>query len=212
MGKKILFAALLFLVTACGSADAMADATALPTVTRVVVSTQPTAIPVQSKQVIPLETAGIPVRLTVPALNFAVPIESMRWQVAEIEGTRQAVWEVPAVSAGWHINSARPGTAGNLVLSGHHLIGAAVFAPLARGEFTVGAEILIEDDQGRTFLYQVSEVAQPIPVNGSTAEKTQAMAYVAPSEQPLLTLVTGWPDFSDTHYLFVRATLAGRVQ
>jgi hypothetical protein len=212
MGKKILFALLLLFVTACQNADATADPTAGPTATNPVVIGQPTAITVQSSEVMAAETAGVPVRLTAPALNFAVSIETMRWQVAEVEGNRQAIWEVPESSAGWHLNSAPPGTAGNMVLSGHHLLGAAVFAPLARGEFTVGTQLLINDDQGRTFLYQVSEVAQPLPVNGSAAEQTQAMAYLAPTEQSLLTLVTGWPDFSDTHYLFVRATFVGRLQ
>lgn len=212
MWKNFLFATLLFLITACQSADATPSPPAAATTTNATGAEQPPAIVVQSKEVITPETAGIPVQITAPTLNFAVPVASMSWQVTNVEGERQAVWTVPEASAGWHINSARPGTAGNMVISGHHLAGAAVFAPLARGEFTVGTQILVNDDQGRSFLYQVSEVAQPIPVNGSAAEQQQAMTYIAPTTEALLTLVTGWPDFSDTHYLFVRATYMGRVQ
>lgn len=215
MWKKLFFTALLLLITACQSAEETPTPVAVvaaPTATSPVVVSQPTAIPVLNKEVIAPEAAGMPIRLTAPALNYAVPIEAMSWQVADVGGERQAVWDVPEVSAGWHINSARPGTAGNLILSGHHLLGAAVFAPLARGEFKVGAQLLVSDDQGRTFLYQVSEVAQPIPVNGSAAEQQQAMAYLAPTEKAQLTLVTGWPDFADTHYLVVRAEYIGSTQ
>lgn len=209
MWKKTLFTALLLFATACQSADATSMATALPTATSTVVAEPAATEAAQRSQVIAPEAAGVPVRLTAAALNFAVLIEPMRWQVSEVEGTRQAVWLVPEASAGWHINSARPGTAGNMVISGHHLAGAAVFAPLARGEFAVGTQLLVSDDQGRDFLYQVREVSQPIPVKGSAAEQQQAAAYLAATPQPQLTLVTGWPDFSDTHYLFVRAELVG---
>ncbi|MCE7987390.1 MAG: class F sortase [Caldilinea sp. CFX5] len=203
---------LLLVSAACQTAAATPTPLALPTATTAAVAEQPPAVTVQSNEVITPEAAGIPVRLTAPTLNFAVAVEPMSWQVSEVEGQRQAVWQVPAASAGWHINSARPGTAGNVVISGNHLVGAAVFAPLARGEITVDTQLVVNDDQGRSFLYQVREVAQPIPVNGSAAEKELAMSYIAPSAQAQLTLVTGWPDFSDTHYLFVRAEFVGRVQ
>lgn len=218
MWKTILLLALLLLVTACQNASATSAPESQPTATSIPVQSDAAQnntgqnYTVQSTEVLPAEAAGMPIRLMAPTLKLAIPIETMRWQVMEVEGKRQAVWEVPATSAGWHINSARPGTAGNLVLSGHHLIGAAVFAPLTRGELTVGAQLIVTDDQGRSFLYQVSEVAQPIPVNGSVAEQQQAASYIAPTQQALLTLVTGWPDFSDTHYLFVRATFVGRTQ
>lgn len=209
MWQKILLTSLLLLTTACQSGDVTPTPIALPTATATAIVSQSAATTVQSNAVIAPEAAGVPVRLNAPALNFAVPVESMSWQVTEVEGTRQAVWTVPETRAGWHINSARPGTAGNMVISGHHLIGAAVFAPLARGEVTVGTQLLVSDDQGRTFLYEVSEVAPPIPVNGSAAEQQQATVYLGPTEQPMLTLMTGWPDFSDTHYLFVRAVFVG---
>lgn len=204
MWKQFFLISVLCLLAACqGTADAPTPV-ALPTATTA-------AITVQSDAPIPPAEAGTPVRLTAPALNFVAPIATMSWQVTEVEGERKAVWEVPEASAGWHRNSARPGTAGNMVISGHHLAGAAIFAPLARGEVTVGTQLLVDDDQGRTLLYEVNEVAQPIPVAGSAAEQEQAAAYLAPSDQAILTLVTGWPDFSDTHYLFVRAAFIGIV-
>ena len=167
---------------------------------------------IQSTTPIAAEAAGRPLSLAAPALNLQMPITEMGWQVTEVNGERKATWEVPQDSAGWHLNSAQPGTAGNLILSGHHLLGAAVFAPLARGEMTVGMQLLITDDQGRTFLYQVREVSSPLPALGaSAAEQQQATAYLAPSTSAILTLVTGWPAFSDTHYVFVVADFVGML-
>jgi len=137
----------------------------------------------------------------------------MAWTVTDVEGERQATWEVPQQNAGWHLNSAMVGASGNMIISGHHLEGAAVFAPLARGEVVVDDEILVTDEQGRTYRYQVSAVSDPIPATGATAaDSERAEAYLAPTTTAQLTLVTGWPDFSDTHYLFVVAQLVGLVQ
>ena len=206
-----LFILLLFLVlVACQStpssgSDSGPSSEAPPT-TKVTNDTPA----LQSTTPLPADAVGKPIQLIAPTLNLTIPIEEMGWQVTQVEGERKAVWEVPDNSAGWHLNSARPGTAGNMVLSGHHLLGAAVFAPIARGELIQGTQLLINDDQGHTFLYQVSKVSTPIPALGaSPAEQHQADAYLAPSPQATLTLVTGWPDFSDTHYLFLVADFVG---
>lgn len=214
MLKAICLPLLFFMLIACQNTPVASTPTAQ----------QPTAISennqtpvadfvVQSQQVIAAEEAGAPQRLVAPSIDFAAPIEAMGWQVTQVEGERKAVWQVPENSVGWHLNSAQPGTAGNMVLSGHHLLGAAVFAPLARGELALGAPLLVTDDQGRTFLYQVSAIGEPIPaIGGTPEEQQQAEAYLAPSSEAKLTLMTGWPDFSDTHYLFISATFTGVVQ
>ncbi len=154
-----------------------------------------------------------PVRLAIPSIDFATEVVPMAWRVTEVEGERQAVWEVPEASAGWHINSATVGAAGNMLISGHHREGTAVFAPLARGEVVLDDQIYVTDSAGRTFIYQVSEIADPIPMNGaSSAELDRLNAYQAPSTTAKLTLLTGWPDFSDTHYLIVVADLVGELE
>lgn len=157
--------------------------------------------------------AAAPIRMTIPAIDFAAAIEPMAWRVTEVEGTRQAVWEVPAAAVGWHINSAPPGMPGNMILSGHHLTDGAVFAPLARGEVAVGDEIQLFDDNGQGYSYQVTEISEPIPVSGaSAAEQERVAAYQAMASEPTLTLITGWPDFSDTHYLFIVAAYSGEME
>ena len=157
--------------------------------------------------------AAPPMRLHFVPLALTIAVEPMAWVVADVNGERQAVWEIPQLNAGWHLNSAMVGAPGNMIISGHHLEGAAVFAPLARGELRVGDQILVTDEQGRTYTYAVTEVAEPIPAAGATAaENERAASYLAPIVDARLTLVTGWPDFSETHYLFVVAQLVGPTQ
>lgn len=208
MKKRMILLLLLLSLAACQGTPPTPPP--LPTLATPTAGASVTDQAIQSTAPIAAAAAGRPLRLAVPALTLQIPITEMGWQVTEVNGERKATWEVPLDSAGWHLNSAQPGTAGNLILSGHHLLGAAVFAPIARGEMTVGMQLHITDDQGRTFVYQVSQLSTPMPALGaSAAEQQQATAYLAPSTNAILTLVTGWPAFSDTHYLFVVADFVG---
>ncbi|MCB0064874.1 MAG: class F sortase [Caldilineaceae bacterium] len=191
-----------------------ADPTVDPATDGEIVTAPVTSTVGTTSEEVAAETVGAePIRMAIPAIDFVAEIEPMAWRVTEVDGSRQAVWEVPENSAGWHINSATPGTAGNMILSGHHLAGAAVFAPLARGEVALGDQVLVTDASGKTFVYQVSEVADPIPVSGATeAERERMDRYYAQTDQPTLTLITGWPDFSDTHYLFIIADFIGELE
>lgn len=210
MKKLVVLLLLLWSLVACQGAPATPPP--LPILATTTAAAGVTEQMFQSTEPLAPDAAGRPLSFAAPALNLQIPITEMGWQVTEVNGKRKATWEVPQDSAGWHLNSAQPGTAGNLILSGHHLLGAAVFAPIARGEMTVGMQLLITDDQGRTFLYQVREVSNPLPALGaSAAEQQQATAYLAPSTSAILTLVTGWPAFSDTHYVFVVADFVGML-
>lgn len=211
----LLLGMLLIGLTACTDQPAVPAAAPLqPTVAATattgaveVVSTTVTSVEVMDSEAAP------PIRLYFVSLDLTIEVEPMAWIVADVEGERQAVWEIPQLKAGWHLNSAMVGAPGNMIISGHHLEGAAVFAPLARGELRVGDQILVTDEQGQAYAYEVKEIADPIPAAGATAaESERAASYLAPTVESQLTLVTGWPDFSDTHYLFVVAQLVGPAQ
>jgi hypothetical protein len=78
------------------------------------------------------------------------------------------------------------------------------------GEVAVGQDILLQAADGAVHLYRVAEVSAPIPAIGATAgEQAAAAAYLAPTEGPLLTLVSGWPADTTTHRLFVVADYVG---
>lgn len=161
----------------------------------------------------PANVSTIPVALSIPEISFNTNVVEMGWIVTEVAGERTTRWATPYSAAGWHVNSAGAGTRGNTVISGHQVVGEGVFAPLALGEVAVGQEILVTDIRGEVFQYDVTEVTEPIPLTGASADdEALAASYIAPSSQAKLTLMTGWPDFATTHYLFVVADFVGAVE
>lgn len=151
-----------------------------------------------------------PVRIQIPAIDLDAPIIAMGWRLELVDGARTTVWDVPFEEAGWHINSAGAGAAGNTLVTGRQLGGAAVFAPLALGQVAPGQDILLTDGDDITFVYRIVEVTDPVAVTGATAEElAQAEAYFAPTTDARLTLVTGWPEFTTTHRIFAVAEFVG---
>jgi len=205
---------------ATGEQVAAVAATPLPqpTATRATTTqtlqTPPTASPqttnIQTTDPVAVGEASPPVRLRIPAIDLDVVVSPMGWQVTEVGGARTTTWKLPAVGVGWHPDSALAGSAGNVVISGHQLLGDAPFALIALGEVTVGQEILLTDGEERTFVYLVTEVSEPLPISSTSREELAlATRYTAQGNDPLLTLITGWPDFSSTHRLFVVADFQG---
>jgi sortase (surface protein transpeptidase) len=149
-----------------------------------------------------------PVQLSIPEIEMDVAISPMTWRVAETDGLRTTVWVLPESGAGWHPNSASAGAIGNVVISGHQLLGDAAFAPIALGDVEVGQQILLTNANGESFAYEVVKVTEPLPISSDPAAETETAAqYVAQTVTPTLTLISGWPDFSTTHRVIVVAQL-----
>ena len=218
------------LLSACGRSRSQEPPTAtplaLPTATPTPAPTQPssdsqappsqpTATPepqvaYQAMDPLPPEQTAPPVSLRFVELEHTVPVTAMGWRIVELDGERTTQWDVPEESAGWHPNSVGAGGAGNLVISGHQLLGSAVFAPLAQGQVKVGQHVLVTDGDGRTFVYRVTQVTDPLPITGKLAEETALAAqFMGPTATPQLTLVTGWPDFTTTHRVIAVAQFLG---
>ena len=174
---------------------------------------EPTASTVPAASVVeplPPDQTAPPVRLRMPALGIDAPVEPMGWQVVMVDGEPTTKWVVPEDALGWQVTSVGAGGQGNLIIAGHQAKGAALLAPLALGEVEPGQEILVTDAEGLTFRYVVSEVSDPIPVaEASEEERAREAEYVAPAGDARLTLITGWPDFTTTHRLFVVAEFDG---
>ncbi len=154
-----------------------------------------------------LAFANAPVALSFPDLALTVPVQPMGWELVRTETGRTTEWLLPTEAAGWHPGSAGAGEAGNMIISGSQLQGAAVFAPLALGEVSVGQEILLTSVTGEEFAYTVVELSEPLALNGD-ADAAAALAdylQAAPTATSRLTLLTGWPDFTTTHRLVVVA-------
>ncbi len=165
---------------------------------------------VETSEPIAVEDAAAPSQLSIPELGLEVPVVSMAWQVTEVAGKRTTAWVLPGDALGWQSNSVGAGAAGNLVISGHQLLGEGLLATIALGEVAVGQEILVTDAEGTVFVYQVSEVSEPIAISEDLAdEESVAATWTAQSGDARLTLITGWPDFSSTHRIFVTALFVG---
>jgi sortase (surface protein transpeptidase) len=215
--RLTLPAAALFVVTACAplAAPESAPSETAATETTAAASGEaeqsPTSEVIDSAPVAEDEAAA-PVTLALPELGLEMPVEPMDWVIAVVDGERVTTWEIPEAALGWHADSAGAGAAGNTIISGHQVKGDALLAPLARGELTIGQEILVTDSAGNTFVYRIARISDPLPVTGAGPEEEAAAAdYVAPSESAVLTLLTGWPDFTTTHRIFAQAELVGQA-
>ncbi|HOT93260.1 MAG TPA: class F sortase [Anaerolineae bacterium] len=157
------------------------------------------------------EIGVIPVRIRIPAIDLDAPIVPIGWKEVKIDGVMQPMWDVPNWrAAGWHETSAKIGAAGNTVLNGHNTSNGEVFRNLYKLE--VGAEILIEADDGATYVYTVTEKLI-LPEAGQPLEtRMQNAQYVLPTGDERLTLVTCHPYGSLANRLLIIAHPTTSVQ
>ncbi len=197
--------------TAAASAAAQtAQLAVTPAVTPAQAETAPAAEGVVAAATTADYSPTMPVALTIPAVDLQAQIVPMGWEPALIADQVSTRWIVPEQTLGWAVNSAGAGEPGNVTIVGHQAVGAALFRPLALGEVVAGQEILLQAASGVVHRYQVVEVSDPIPTLGASAdEMAQAAAYLAPTTDARLTLVSGWPADATTHRVFVVAEYVG---
>lgn len=155
---------------------------------------------------IPPETiaASPPRRIVAPTINLDAPIAEMGWRVVDQWGQLASEWEMPDEEAGWHRNSARPGEESNVVISGHNgSTGGQVFARL--DELQVGDEITLWTDKPEPVVYQVIEktIVRTFAISEEADRYLRSVSEPTAREQ--LTLITCWPNWTNTHRLIVIA-------
>jgi sortase A len=136
----------------------------------------------------------------------------MGWHVVADAGGVRSEWDMVDDAAGHHLDSVYPGEAGNVVLSGHNNIGGAVFRDVCLiGEpgvtFGLGDAMILVDEAGRTFTYQVNGWHRFAEANVSLRQRQENARYMAPTEHAQLTLITCWPLVSNTHRVVVTGLL-----
>ncbi len=147
---------------------------------------------------------GSPNRLVIPAIDLDAAIVDVGWEVVERGSQRTTEWQTADNAAGRHLNSARPGEQGNVVLSGHHNTKGEVFRRISEQELAVGDAIYLYDAQGRRYTYEITEVTEPLPEVGAPEEQRLANAsYIQPTSDARVTLVTCWPYWTNTHRVVV---------
>lgn len=151
----------------------------------------------------PAAQSGVPNKMLLPTLNADIRVVELGWSVSEnLDGGIFSQWDVADFAAGWHKNSALVGQKGNVVLSGHNNIKGAVFREL--DQLKRGDEILLWSN-GRKYNYQVDKVLI-VPEKHATAnQRRKNAAYIEPTEDSRLTLVSCWPRDDNTHRIIVVA-------
>jgi sortase A len=145
----------------------------------------------------------------IPKIALDVPIEDVGWHVEERGGLRYTEWDTADNAAGRHINSARPGEQGNVVLSGHHNTKGEVFRRISDLELAPGDAVYLYDQVGTRFTYVVDEVTNPplLEVGASAEQRLDNARYIQPTSDARVTLVTCWPYWTNTHRVVVVAKL-----
>jgi sortase A len=111
-----------------------------------------------------------PTWLEVPSINLQTPVVEVTIE--------NGVWQVAEYAAGYHRGSARPGTLGNTVISGHKGLSGAVFARLE--EVDVGDAIYLTAG-AHEYEYEII---------GKQSVWPSQVEVLAPTSTPVLTLIT----------------------
>lgn len=156
-----------------------------------------------------------PDRIVAPAIGLDAEVVPMGWEVVQRNGETISEWVIPDDAAGWHKNSARPGTGGNTVLSGHNNIAGEVFRYLENLE--VGDEItLYAGEQMFSYVveekYIVREKGMPEEVRRRNAQWRcpEPAEGMLPTEDERLTggvppTISCWPYWTNTHRIIIVA-------
>ncbi len=151
-----------------------------------------------------------PLRILIPALDIDAPVERAGLQEKQSGGRTYAQWSVPnSYAAGWHESSAPLGQPGNTVLNGHNNVHDAIFADLTQlavGEqiVLVGAELAVAYRVVHHELLQ--EEGMPL------RDRVRNARWIAETDDERLTLVTCWPNTTNSHRLIVVAEPVQKAQ
>jgi len=127
------------------------------------------------------------------------PEQAVRIQISAIKVDAPVVqgdgWEQLKKGVGQHLGTANPGQPGNLVLSAHNDIFGEIFRDL--DQLQTGDEVILFTNQ-RSYTYIVvdSKIVQPTEVK-----------YMAPTNQPTVTLISCYPYLVDDQRIVIIARL-----
>jgi sortase A len=150
-----------------------------------------------------------PGRLVIPSIGLDAPIVPAKMRTIIFRGERYQQWLAPNYhAAGWHTDSALLGAIGNTVLNGHHNSLGAVFGRLVELEL---GDIIQVYSHNSLFTYQVTN-RMIVPEKYQQMDTRMAnVQWLLPSQDERLTLITCWPDESNTHRVIIVAAPVERL-
>jgi sortase A len=122
-------------------------------------------------------------RIQIPAIQVDAPI---------VQGDN---WEQLKKGVGQHVGTGIPGESGNVVLSAHNDIFGEIFRDL--DQLKPGDEIIVFTNQDSyTYIVGESRIVDP-----------DAVEFLAPSDQPIVTLISCYPYLQDSQRIVITADL-----
>ncbi len=144
-----------------------------------------------------------PTRLVIPALQIDAEIQPVSLITIDDGMKQHKEWSVPKeYAAGWHDESALLGQPGNTVLNGHNNVHGALFRDLAYLE--PGLEIVLYDND-RSYTYEVVQQEFLEETGQSLQTRVMNARWILPTSDERVTIVTCWPNTSNTHRIVVIA-------
>ncbi len=145
-----------------------------------------------------------PVWMVIPGVDLSAPVVQATQRKVIMDGKMVDMWFAPDFYAvGWHTSMALPGEVGNLVFSGHNNDFGEVFSRLI--DLNAGDTIQIIT-QKRVLTYRVSNKVLFQEVEIDLNQRMQNARWISPSQDERVTLVTCWPNDSNTHRLIIVAS------
>jgi sortase A len=117
-------------------------------------------------------------------------------------GGQKSEWQVADFAVGHHAGTANPGQPGNVVLSAHVDYKGQVFKDLNKAQ--KGDEVIVYTQKGQ-YLYVVTDIVLVKEDGVSDEQKRFNAAYMDPTPDPTLTMITCWPYGVDNYRLIVIA-------
>ncbi|HBG75138.1 MAG: hypothetical protein A2X25_05175 [Chloroflexi bacterium GWB2_49_20] len=151
----------------------------------------------------PQPIGKIPERLEIPSIQLDAPIFPEHYKQIFLGDQVYIQWRVPfRRAAGWHDTTALLGDAGNTVLNGHNNAYGEVFKDLVN--LQEGDMINVYSGES-VFEYKVNLVLLLPEKYQSIEVRIKNASWIMPTTDERLTLVTCWPQESNTHRLIVVA-------
>lgn len=144
-----------------------------------------------------------PDRIEIPVIGLDAPVIPAQLRKVQLGEAAYGQWVAPDErAAGWHPTSAGLGQPGNTVINGHHNVYGKVFG----GLINLRSGDLIRVFSGKTEFDYVVTNTMILPerfVNDET--RLDNARWILPSDDERLTLITCWPETSNTHRLIIVA-------
>jgi sortase A len=175
-----------------------------PTATpfRVLAGVATPSIP-QWQTVLKVEDTSPAVRLVIPSVKIDSKVVPVNWKmIPGKNGQSKSEWQVADFAVGHHYGSANPGQQGNVVLSGHVDYKGEVFKNLHN--VNKGDEVTVYTEKGQ-YIYVVTDLVIVKEEGVSDAQKRANAAYMNPTPDQTLTMITCFPYGIDDHRLIVIA-------